>query len=212
MHWEQIRKANCLYEKTNNNDKKYLKTIDSPTPENIVLFLNRWGIMRMHFDVDKISECITETKNHLNAFRTYRFESVDLKPLKDNILDIFLKYQKSTGSPVAASKVLHVLVPRFFVMWDNAIRAGYGCGITYDKTIVRNKTYYVFLVRTQRELQNTIQSYADSHSITNFIDASDALIKDLQVERKTLAKIIDEYNFMKFTRGIKEGRELWINL
>jgi hypothetical protein len=27
--------------------------------------------------------------------------------------------------------------------------------------------------------------------------------------RKTLAKIIDEYNFMKFTKGTKEGAELW---
>ncbi|HEX9862703.1 MAG TPA: hypothetical protein VGB11_05400 [Candidatus Bathyarchaeia archaeon] len=213
MLWKQLPKAMALYKGVTNNDEKYLKTIDNPTPENIVWFLNRWGIMRMHFDVDKISRCITESKNDLDVFRKCRFEIVDLLPLKASIQDIFQKFQESAGSPVAASKVLHVLVPHFFVMWDNAIRAGYGCGIKYDKAIMRNETYYVFLVRTQKELQEAIQSYADSHSIKNFVDASNALIRELHPDgRKTLAKIIDEYNFMKFTRGMEKGAELWTAL
>ena len=60
MHWEQIRKANCLYEKTNNNDKKYLKTIDSPTPENIVLKSGKGELFKQIFD---ISLELIETKD-----------------------------------------------------------------------------------------------------------------------------------------------------
>lgn len=212
MLWTQLQEATSLYEKLNGGNpyEKYLGTIDNPTPEKIVWFLNHWGIMRKHFDVNQISKCITESKNNLDVFKKRRIETSKLLSLKDNIQDIFQKFQESTGSPVAASKVLHVLAPHFFVIWDNAIRAGYGCGIKYDKAIVRNETYYVFLARTQKELQIAIQSYADSHSIKNFVEASDALIKVLCANRrKTLAKIIDEYNFMKFTRGTKEGAKLW---
>jgi hypothetical protein len=210
MLWKQLHKAISLYVKATNNDEKYLGTIDNPKPEKIVWFLNHWGIMRKHFDVDKISKCITESKNDLDVFKKCRIEIVDLMPLKDSIQDIFQKFQESTDSPVAASKVLHVLVPPFFVMWDTTIRAGYGCGIIYNKAIARNETYYIFLERIQRELREAIQSYADSHSIKNFVEASDALIRVLNADgRKTLAKIIDEYNFMKFTRGSKE---LWTEL
>ena len=64
-----------------------------------------------------------------------------------------------------------------------------------------------------RELKNAIKSYADSHSIKNLVDASNALLRELNdEEQKTLAKIIDEYNFMKFTRGITKGAELWTEL
>lgn len=210
MHWKQLPKAMSLYEQATYGGENYLATIDNPTPRQIVWFLNHWGIMRMHFDVDKISKCITESKNGLDVFKKCRIEIVDLMPLNDNIQDTFQKFQESTGSPVAASKVLHVLAPHFFVMWDNAISAGYGCGIIYNTAIAMNEKYYNFLVRIQSELREAIQSYADSHSIKNFVDASNALIRELHADgRKTLAKIIDEYNFMKFTRGTKEGAELW---
>lgn len=215
MLWTQLQEATSLYEKLNGGNpyEKYLETIDNPTPEKIKWFLNHWGIMRMHFEEDDIRKCIAKSENDLAIFKKCRIENAELSPLKDSIISIFQKFQESTGSSVAASKALHVLAPSFFVMCDNAIRAGYGCGIKYDKSIIRNETYYLFLVRTQRELKDAIQSYANSHSIKNLVDASNALIKELQSDgRKSLAKIIDEYNFMKFTRGTKEGAELWAEL
>jgi len=209
MHWRQLVKAMPLYrEATNNNDPTYLKTINDPTPEQIVRFLKHTR-MRRGFDTGEISKCITESKNDLDKFRERKFESIDnLIPLKDNIQDIFQKFLESTGSAVASSKVLHILAPKFFVMWDTAIRAGYGLGVTYDKAEVKN-IYYLFLERVQCELRKAIQSYADDYSI-NSVEASSALIKVLSADgRKTLAKIVDEYNFVKFTRGMKNGAELW---
>ena len=65
-------------------------------------------------------------------------------------------------------------------MCDNAIRAGYGCGIKYDEAKAGNEPYYLFLVRTQRELQSAIHSYAYSDSIKNFVDASNALMREFE--------------------------------
>jgi hypothetical protein len=191
MLWKELQKSNSLYENTTNNDEMYLKTIGNPTSDKIVWFLNHWGKMRMHFDVDRISKCITESKDALATFKKYRIEIVDLTPLKDSILAVFQKFLESTGSAVATSKVLHVLVPQFFVMWDTAIRAGYGCGVTYDKSKVRNETYHVFLVRVQRELRKAIQSYADSHSIKDFELASDALKREPCFRHKRRSGTLD---------------------
>lgn len=209
MLWQQLAKAVPLYKKTTNNDKGYLETINNPEPKQIVWFLNHWGITRRHFDVGKISKCIIDSKNLLEKFSNYRIETAELIPLKDDIQDVFQRFLKATDSPVAASKVLHVLVPQFFVMWDNAIRAGYGCGIG-NRWVAEttNETYYIFLIRVQNKLRKAVQSYIGSRSIKNLGEASNALKKELYANgRKTLAKIIDEYNFMKFTKGTEE---LWV--
>jgi hypothetical protein len=205
MLWKELREASLLYPIKTQNAKRYFETINNPEPKQIVFFLNSWGLMRRHFEVDKISKCMTESKNELEKFKKFRFETVDLAPLQDDVKGIFQKFLKSTNSPIAASKVLHVLAPSFFVMWDRAIRVAYGFGMSYNKKSTRDEEYYLFLIRVQKELREAIQSYNDANSIENLVDGSARLIQFLNTS-KTLAKIVDEYNLMKFTKGTKE---LW---
>lgn len=219
MFWEQLGKAVSLFNKVGSSYPKkplnpyercYSETVLDPNPEQIVVFLNSWGRMRKSFNVNKISKTIDESKTILEQLNEYKIETVELPYLKDDILKIFQLILNSTDSPVAATKVLHVLVPNLFVMWDTTIRAAYGCGI-YENLVATTwkETYYIFLTRVQRTIRKAINSYSKDSLIDfmNFMDASEKLKRELYIDgQKTLAKIIDEYNFMKFTRG---SEELW---
>lgn len=96
---------------------------------------------------------------------------------------------------VAASKLLHMINCKFFVMWDNGIADGYGLKLT------ENAYAYEFLPRMQEEVNAAITSYMQSYKC----DRSSA-ITELQTENsnRTLAKLADEYNFEKYTRRRKD--------
>ena len=96
-----------------------------------------------------------------------------------------------------AAKILHVLNPHFFVMWDDAIRKGYAINAT------KEEYGYRFLPLMQRELRGAIGSFvADNQS------APAEAVAKLEALRppRTLAKMIDEYSYMKFTVRLPE---LW---
>ena len=80
----------------------------------------------------------------------------------------------------------------------------------YISTILPLPPLFYRIFVDKELLKSAIHSYAYSDSIKNFVDASNALLRELNDDgQKTFAKIIDEYNFMKFTRGMTDGAELW---
>jgi len=185
-------------------ERGYTETISSPTPDSIVLFLNSWGKMRRHFDARLIREAMMKAEGSLLALATYSFENAPLENIRNNIILAFDTIQMGAGSPVAASKTLHVLKPDLFVPWDNAIERAYGCGDDSDPQKVKTwgETYSVFLNRVQKVLLRVIRSYAEEHGHQNILNAASELRGRLYIDgKKPFAKIIDEYNFMKFTKG-----------
>ena len=86
--------------------------------------------------------------------------------------------------------MIHIVYPRLFVMWDGAIRGGYGCNKG------EGEQYVDFLRRTQRLANYAICQIEKECGIPR-----EEAIKLLKCERHTLAKTLDEYNFMKFTRN-----------
>ena len=86
--------------------------------------------------------------------------------------------------------MLHIVNPELFVMWDEAIRGGYGCSKG------EGDQYVDFLRRMQR-LANYVISQIEIECGVSRGEAT----AWLKCERHTLAKTLDEYNFMKFTRN-----------
>ena len=80
-------------------------------------------------------------------------------------------------SPVAVSKALHILAPDFFPIWDQKIAKAYG----YNYYNNSETKYFSFC--------RIIKTIADK--VVGYIIHSD----------KTLIKLIDEYNFSKYTGG-----------
>ena len=91
-----------------------------------------------------------------------------------------------------ASKILHTILPKFFVMWDKEIKdnllGGGGLGAVYA---------FRFLPKMQSEVNEAI-NICMKDRIFKRQDAIDYIRKN--TNNKTLAKLADEYNYIKFTK------------
>ena len=142
----------------------------------------RYGL----FDFDNLEECIADNLQAIEGFRNRDILSLstsDEYPIRD-LFDRFLEaLQIVTGkargrqSPVAVAKALHLLAPRFFPLWDTKIAREYSC--YYSESPAEK---YVSFCKITKTLAQTVR---------NYIDRPD----------KTLIKLIDEYNYSKFTQG-----------
>jgi len=116
-----------------------------------------------------------------------------------NVGSIFEKIA-SSGSryeSTGTSKILHVLYPPLFVMWDSAIRGGYAVDGRSSDYAER------FLPRMQREAKEAVDSYiADGKAVPS------TAVRELEglCGGRALTKLIDEYNYCRFTLSLDE---LW---
>lgn len=142
----------------------------------------RYGI----FDFDKLEECITENFQKIESFRNRDISSLSNSD-EDAIKDLFNKFlealQIDSGnvqgrkSPVSVAKALHLLAPKFFPLWDTKIARAYKC-------------YYN---------ENPAESYVSFCKITK--DMADEVENYISRSDKTVIKLIDEYNYSKYTQG-----------
>ena len=141
----------------------------------------RYGI----FDFDKLERCIYNNFQRIENFR-HRDISTLSSSDEDDIRHLFNQFLEALQivsgkiqgrkSPVAVAKTLHLLAPKFFPLWDDKIAKAYGC--YYNKNPAEK--YISFC--------NITKSIADK--IKDYIIRSD----------KTLTKLIDEYNYSKYTQ------------
>jgi hypothetical protein len=142
----------------------------------------RYGI----FDFDKLEKCITHNLQRIESFRNRDILSLAISD-EDDIKDLFVKFlealqidagkMQGRKSPVAVAKTLHLLAPNFFPLWDDKIARVYGC--YYGKKPAEK---YVLFCKITKTLAD---------KVGNYIARSD----------KTLTKLIDEYNYSKYTQG-----------
>ncbi|GAB5494002.1 MAG: hypothetical protein Phog2KO_42170 [Phototrophicaceae bacterium] len=91
----------------------------------------------------------------------------------DSIINAFNDFD-SILSHVGTAKSFHLIAPRFFIAWDNAIKKGYGLGDS-------GKHYLNFLQATKKQIVELEQS---GYPIEN-----------------NILKLIDQFNFWHFTRN-----------
>lgn len=90
---------------------------------------------------------------------------------------------------VATSKLLHFLLPNLVVMWDNSIALGYG--------VPMNSKWYVkkYIPRMRQMANEAIASYQEENKVIR--EKAVAALYNFRPP-KTLAKLLDEYNYLKF--------------
>jgi hypothetical protein len=116
--------------------------------------------------------------------------------LKIKVRDVFDKTANCTGvgryESTDASKILHTILPNFFVMWDDDIKEGIVQGRA------RGAAYaFYFLPKVQQDLREAIRTCMEERKL----DRTDAIRYICEkCDRKTLAKLADEYNYMKYTK------------
>ena len=161
-----------------------------PEVETLVDFVNSWST-RMKKDIPAIRSALNEILPELNTLHCKTILDVDLcdQSTSELICRSFKRLanfghgNKATG----ASKMLHIIYPKLFLMWDASIVRGYG---GHFKPLL----YTDFLRRMQR-----LANYAISQIEKECDVCRDEAIARLKCDGHTLAKALDEYNYVKFT-------------
>jgi len=170
----------------------------------IIVFLADWNWM--YYKGKSSSEVVLsimeglcpllkEVKDIILKFRMLKLDEIqysELEDLKPIIVGLFNRMAKIVGF-TGASKVLHLLAPSFFMMWDDKIREHYGVGADGDG-------YYEFLRKMRDEVREAIKSYSRERGIADYSKAREELEKNFS---KPLLKVMDEYNYLTFTKKIK---------
>ena len=141
------------------------------------------------FDFDRLEKCIAD---NLQLLDQYRERSILTYSSSDdnNIKYLFQEFlnaiaisegNKKAGSrsPVATAKALHLLAPNYFPLWDRKIAREYNC--LYDDN---PSAKYLAFLQISSKIAATFQPAISTQSTA-----------------KTLLKLIDEYNYAKYTKG-----------
>ena len=140
----------------------------------------RYGV----FDFDELENCIVKNQDLINSFRGRTIDSlkydddVKVKELFNSFLDALkIADGKSRGkrSPVSVAKALHLLAPKFFPLWDDKIAKAYNCHYSINADDQYLKYCYI-----SKEIFNKV--------------------KDYKLDSRSTLKLIDEYNYSKYTR------------
>ena len=146
--------------------------------KDILGFLNKWGICRIPVDSKiELFQALVNLKEKIQYFKGKKlWENFDFKDKEQKVLikKIFSDLEKIPKiSSVAISKMMHMFIPDFFIMWDNGIQERYGF---YGN--VKGYTYFLQRIKKKIVENNLIEGYNNSK------------LKD----EITLLKLIDEYN------------------
>ncbi|RME57600.1 hypothetical protein D6779_08355 [Candidatus Parcubacteria bacterium] len=140
------------------------------------------------FDFESLEKCITENMSLLEKYRERNILSYSPHDDKDisHLFQAFLAAleisdgsKAGTRSPVATSKALHLLAPEYFPLWDDKIAKAYGCHYAYKPA-----AKYLTFIRLCKQIAAMLQPMMSE-----------------QNSGKTLLKLIDEYNYAKYTKG-----------
>jgi len=223
MRWRSLVRASEIYQQREARyDRFYFEYMslkdaaawDSDVGPNDVevkklfKFLNQWGT-RCRSDAgarDKFKEAYLQVLPLLRALRGLSLLDtgfggavVQGMSVSGAVASIFDKIASSGGryESTATSKILHVLYPPLFVMWDAAIRGGYAVGGDSRDYAGR------FLPRVQREGREAVDSYIAERKA-----GLTAAVRELErlCEDRPFTKLIDEYNYCRFTL---RSDELW---
>jgi hypothetical protein len=221
--------ADYLYSKTLDESGYVRDELDNITPEyldQIVRpYLVCWGQMativnNRHIEWKELADGLREKRNSLRELANYNIMCDFNEKVKENIENLYAalnlkwpytnnkaKERTAVIGPTAVSKILHLLNPRLFVMWDKKIR-----GIIYENT---PESYTKFLIKQREtieralELENVCIKSDDEVAKLLRSRLSEHLTGQRYGDRiltecncKKLAKLIDEYNVTNPTPNV----------
>ena len=160
------------------NKKKYTK-------KQLERLLSKWNINYDSSNLKTIYASIKGDPKIKDAIEFIKSDEMDSKKEYIQITISKLREVERTvlgctklimKSPVAVAKALHLLAPKFFPLWDRRIARAYEC--CYD--------------------ENPAEKYISFCKITRV--TADEVKKYVSRSDKTLMKLIDEYNYSKYTQ------------
>ena len=180
---------------------------DKPSREEawiLLSFANSWNArMRASFlDVRCALEEIWADLERLEG-RTILDVCLDDKETQEAISRSLKKlancYSKERNEATAASKILHIINPELFVMWDGAIRSAYICKL--------QKENWIWYTEFVQEMQNLAKCAIEQVKANERHHSDETAIASLTGCKHSLAKALDEYNYVNFTLPLIRQRQ-----
>jgi hypothetical protein len=179
---------------------KYPK--DVPLKEGLLLF--GWVLSwepEFQGDLLQFYENYEYVFHEVKRFENEMIVTIDFSDsVKKSISEIFNKLASYTirrrkrFESVGTSKILHVIIPELFVMWDTAIRKG----ILGPRNEYKGSEYaYDFLPKMQKFAKQFLDTYIRENG-GDYESASRQISQ--MAGGYTLAKLLDELNFRVFTK------------
>ena len=177
--------------------KNWLKpNISTSEIKTLFNFVKKWDRF-FRGDIELFQKKYPKILSIIEKLKDEQIESAKFTDaLKKNVRDVFdlvancglYNRYESTG----ASIILHMILPNFFVTWDKKIKSklvgGGRLGAVYA---------FRFLPQMQFELNNAIETCMKD----KWMKLEDAIVYiKKQTNEATLPNLIDEYNYMKFTK------------
>ena len=144
--------------------------------EAYLMILSTWNIAYFQktinkFDLNNFKNVVHGLSPYFEEVKTETIESIEFQKYERQIKHIYDKLSEIVGVKyTGASKIMHLTNPNLYVMWDKYIRDSNGYKCE------KAEDYLSFLVEMQKEF---------GHLKGN--------------KNKTLAKCIDEYNYVTIT-------------
>ena len=182
---------------------------------NVIGLLNAWRC-RMERSVQAafaIREQLQQTHSYLQALGGFDLETVDLDenviveenqiPISQACEEFYDGLRNNIGhkfAATAASKLLHLLQPNLFVMWDKKILASYRGN---NPSIRDSGTGYSAFLRSMQEMAINIHEVFNHQNQGQGNNPATFLSEQLHYDHpQALAKFLDEYNWVTITKGV----------
>jgi len=166
-----------------------------------LLILATWNFARFRyatrtFDLREYERALKKVAEQLKPVDGMEFRDLDLSIHRRDIADSFSLLAAIEGVELTgATKILHVLTPKSFVMWDRFISGQYPKKHYASLDVVQRGFWLIQKFRT------TGDGYCD---VLRCCQIRFAHLKSPD-RRKTLAQCIDEFNFVKITLPVAKA-------
>ena len=201
----KLIKASCLFHWVYANDTSYDDILTKPfwknltqlklkDVEEILKFLNKWKC-RLPYNCKHqlLSSLSQQIPRFVNSLQGLKLENVNLSQNTQNIINAY-DTLNSVIKPTGTSKVLHLIIPDLFPMWDQKIAEAYG--------IKPNQRTGENYIKFMEKMQNILKKLINKINKNNPQQAIQKIKNSTFQGKYSLPKILDEYNYMKFTYNI----------
>ncbi|KPK77787.1 MAG: hypothetical protein AMJ89_01780 [candidate division Zixibacteria bacterium SM23_73] len=166
-------------------------------------FIRSWD-KRFSGDLQKFKRCYKKIYDDVKQLKHKRIHSIDFCNVEtgqriQRIFGKIVECGKNRPEYTDASKIMHTVLPELFVMWDDEIRKKLRKTHQWkwpkEKAQITEEYVFKFLPQMQREANEVIVSYTQE----NYCNPREAVN---EISRRggnyTLAKLLDEYNYVKY--------------
>jgi hypothetical protein len=167
--------------------------------EGLLIILTTWNFAIFRyavkkFDIDNFKKTLETLKPYFNRFNGQNFRTIKLDNFKENLKIIYESLSKIKGIEyTGAPKLMHLKNPDVFVMWDSYIRGE------------KSRKYYEQLDMFKNGTFEFKKYTKDFDGYFDFLNDMQVKFKHLNFTgQKSLAKAIDEFNYVNITLEIQE--------